>query len=95
MQWWDQTGCSSGPLKATSLNYGNDHYCLGAPVSGQHWVRGLSYYFNGRKREVEAGTTGGCQRANVLHLEDGSEYDLSNLGNTSYIEVVSGCSMDG
>jgi len=43
---------------------------------------------------VEAGPTGGCQRANVLHLEDGSEYDLSNLSNTTYIEMVIGYFMN-
>ncbi|KAH7386554.1 hypothetical protein BKA64DRAFT_646101 [Cadophora sp. MPI-SDFR-AT-0126] len=88
-QWWDQTGCSSGPLKATTLNYGRDWVCRGAPVSGQQgWVRGLSYYFNGRKREVvETRGTEGCQRANTLHLDDGSEYDLSNLSNATYSEV--------
>jgi hypothetical protein len=91
-QWWDQTGCSSGQLKATTLNYQKDHVCLGAPVSGQHWVHGLSYQFNGRKREVKARSAEGpCQRANILHLEDGSEYDLTDISNATYSEVVSAC----
>lgn len=91
-QWWAQTGCSSGPLKATTLNYKKDHVCWGASVSEQRgWVHGLSYYFNGGKREVKARPTEGCQRANTLHLDDGSEYDLTNLSNATYSEVVSGC----
>jgi hypothetical protein len=89
-QWWDQTGCSSGQLKATNLNYGADYVCKGTPVSGQHWVHGLSYQFNGRKRELKADPTEGCQRANTLHLDDGSEYDLTNMSNATYSEVVSG-----
>lgn len=54
-------------------------------------MHAISYVFNGRKREVEVGSAAnGCQRANILHLEDGSEYDLAGLSNETYNEVVSG-----
>jgi hypothetical protein len=95
MDWWLQTSCSGGPRRHTSLNYGRDYYCLSASRSLERgFARGLSYYFNGpgRKREVnDSPPKEGCQRANILHLADGSEYDLSNMSNATYNEVVSGC----
>lgn len=88
-QLWTTTGCSSGPLRATGLNNGRDTVCYTAPVDGQRgFAEGLSYYFNGKKREVTQDPTK-CQRANILHLDDGSEYDLADLDDAAYNDLVS------
>jgi hypothetical protein len=90
-EWWVQNQCHSGPLIATGLNYGADWICRTTPVQGRQYVRGLSYFFNGsKKRELVAdGTQDDCQRANILHLADGSEYDLADLDDAAFSEAVS------
>lgn len=89
-QLWTTGGCdATGPLRATSLSYARESICFTAPVSGQRgYAEGLSYYFNGKKRAVDGASTE-CQRANTLRLEDGSEYDLAELSDAAYHDMVS------
>ncbi|KAL2061961.1 hypothetical protein VTL71DRAFT_7339 [Oculimacula yallundae] len=91
-QWWSQTGCSSGPLAKVGLSNGNADVCRTTSRENVRWLRGLSYYFNSRKREAEDRPTAGCLRANTLHLDDGSEYDLTDLSNATYIEILQSAS---
>ncbi|KAJ1338686.1 hypothetical protein MN608_01547 [Microdochium nivale] len=89
-QVWQTRGCDSGgALRATGLSYGRDSICFTAPVDRQRgYAEGLSYYFNGKKRGVGQDSTE-CQRANILHLDDDSEYDLAELSDAAYNDVVS------